>query len=67
MDSTTNNPVQVDATHSVDTNSSEKNPETQSNAIGANPAPKAVSAPANTGIEMTVIRSSPSVRVFLLC
>ena len=66
MNPNADNPVQVDATH-VDAVTSEKQPETQSNQVGANPAPKVVNASTEAGIEMTVIRSNPSVRNSLNC
>ncbi len=66
MNPNADNPVQVDGTHG-DAVTSGKQPETQSDSLGANPAPKVVNASTEAGIEMTVIRSNLSVRDSLYC
>ncbi|KNB44679.1 calcium-transporting ATPase [Blastocystis sp. subtype 4] len=52
MNPNADNPVQVDGTHG-DAVTSGKQPETQSDSLGANPAPKVVNASTEAGIEMT--------------
>ena len=65
MNTNEENSVQADASHG-DATAAGKQPETQSNQLGTNPAPKAVNPSTDAGIEMTVVHSNPTVRMFML-